>query len=175
MPLSQDYSARNESILDRESLHDYLSRLPAAQSASERHFLSHVLFEHYDNFISRFPWFERESFCYQFREVTAEWVEANVRCEYDLSQWNHLYDQPSNDPRRLPFAMKLKKTWPIEPVAFELESPEPNQPQAGVRLFPHHLIEGTHRINYLNRMMADGLISPRSHHRILVLTRAGQE
>jgi hypothetical protein len=170
MPLDEKYCAHYESLSDYECLEKYLSRLPAPRSNAETHFLSHVLFDHYSDFVARFPWFDDlVSWHYEFREVTAAWIQENVRCEYGLSQWDHLYDKFPPDP--LACLMREARTWPEEPVLFQIDDPALIQREIKLPLSSYHIVEGTHRIEYLRRMKADGIISPQSRHRLLVLSK----
>ncbi len=171
MPLSKIYRARFESLSDRESLEEYLARVPLPKSDAEGHFLAHVLFDHFDNFAGRFRWFDYLSWAYEFRDVSADWVKENVRCEHDLSQWDHLYDGAVKDGGSLPDVMQRMKTWPIPPVIFELTARLPARKEYEPTLFPYHLIEGTHRVNYLRRLLEDGTIDAQSRHRLLVLRK----
>jgi hypothetical protein len=171
MALDKKYFARQNGLSDHESLPDYVARLPKARSPAESHFLSHVLYEHARNFVGRFPWFARRSCRYEFKEATAAWIETNVQCEYDRSMWDHQYELPATHPAgRLPALMKQAKTWPTVPVIFEITDAVLHRQEYCLPLFPHHLIEGTRRMNFFRLMLADGTVSSESRHVLLKLT-----
>ena len=169
MPLDDFYEAWRESISDHESVEDYIKRVRPECLEAERHFFSHVLYDHFGNFVGRFPWFDLSHSVCEYREVSALWVQSNVRCEHDLSQWDHFYDGTPSMMNELPELMRQAGSWPIAPVIFQIEDATLLDAEVELPLYPFHLIEGTHRINYLNRMLTDGTIPPESLHRLLIV------
>lgn len=167
MPRSRNYRRRFESMSNHESWEAYSAGLKPFSTPAEEYFVRHVLFDHYDDFIRRFPWFQLESFAYAFSEFTADWIDSNVL--YDDNEpldWWYFHVE-SERPFPLCEYMRANHTWPTEPVIFDFGSRLVSLGSAPS--ITYHLIEGTHRISYLKRLLQKRSIRPNSIHRILTL------
>lgn len=107
---------------NNESWETYSARLRPFSTPAEEHFIKHVLFDHYDDFILRFPWFQLESFTYAFSEFTANWIDSNVLYDDNepLDWWYFQVDSKRSFP--LLEYMCANHTWPVEPVIFDFGS-----------------------------------------------------
>jgi len=170
--VEEKYRPHWESLSDHESLEMYLRRVCPNCHAAERHFFGHVLYDHFDNFEWRFPWFDPAMSEYCYHEATAGWIRENVRSEYDPYQWDFQYDGQADDveAHTLPDLMLKILTWPVEPVVLHIKDLHTIQSQQNIPLHPFHLVEGTRRLNFLFRMLEDETIPVHSKHRFVVVT-----
>src|SRR5262245_18947283 len=72
------------SITDKGTWEEYSSRLEIPNRAEEQHFFRHVIFEHFDDFTRRFPWFRTPDFDFAFEDWTAERIHREIR--YDAGE-----------------------------------------------------------------------------------------
>lgn len=162
-----------ESSSNNESWEAYSKRLNVTDKEEKRYFIRHVIFDHFSNFTGRFPWFSNDVFTYRFENWKADQIHETVKYDRgeELDFWyDHVKLNP--DPRlTLLKYMFDEKTWPTPVVIFDFsENPEVIQ-NLGDRITPIHLIEGTHRVSYLKKMLIMGLIDGKSKHKILVLRK----
>lgn len=157
------------SIFDSESWEEYCQRLDITTDSPARYFFHHVIFDHYDSFSSRFPWFNVNSFTFTFEYWSAESIHEKIKYDYgeELEFW---YQQVDRNDQRLTLLqfMVSNLTWPIPVVIFDFVGLKIDD-KFKKRLTEFHLIEGTHRVSYLKRLLCLGKIDPSSAHKILVL------
>lgn len=168
MPLPRKYRPHYESITDYESWEEYSGRIGPFATLAEEYFFKHVLFDHYDDFAGRFPWFKMKDFTYSFTAFTAEWIKNNVVHEDGEGvDYGFQIDSLPNDA--LVAYMRENHTWPVEPVIFDFRgSIVPKTPNSPT-ITACHLIEGTRRVSHLKRLLQNGVIRPDSKHRMLTM------
>ena len=169
MPLPPSYRRHFESIRDNESWETYSARLKPFSTQAEEYFVRHVLFDHYDDFICRFPWFQLEAFTCTFSQFTADWIDRNIFYDNNESVDWWYFHVDSEHPSTLLAYMLANQTWPIEPVAFDFGACAVRQGHTSSINTTYNLIEGTHRISYLKRLLQKRSIRPDSIHRMLTL------
>jgi hypothetical protein len=160
-----------KSISDNEVWEQYSVRLAITKEPAERYFFEHVIFEHYDDFIRRFPWFQFEDFNFGFENWTAEKIHGEVRYDTgeDIDFWYHHLE--SDKRFCLSAQMENTHTWPMPPAVFVFSNSFSLKDKAN--LTSVHLVEGTHRVSYLKKYLLNGFIAPQSQHQLLVLRNKG--
>ena len=139
-------------------LPENLSRFPNL----DPDFILQVCFEHPGRFDELLPEFDARLHSARRVPRTAGWVYENVRYENneDVDFWFDHFDSQlaSGQSQYEMFTHMIKHgTWPFPPVIVEagfavtIGAPK----RIG---YPYHLIEGTHRISYLRRMIQRGLV-----------------
>ena len=144
----------------------YVQRLGIPDEPALRHFLRQVIFDHFSSFNGRFPWFRLEDFDCSFEDWTANEIHLTVRYDrrQDVDFWySHI---GSGKPYALLRHMEASLTWRDPPVVFVF--PSESQWCADPKLAAVHLIEGTHRISYLKKLLIDGKVRGQTRHRLLV-------
>ncbi len=170
--ISRSYKRHFQSLSDNESWEEYYSRLKVTDEPNEKYFIKHVIFDHYEAFVDRFPWFEFNSVDYRLEAWKAEIIDKRVKYDNgkELDFWyDHLVSKP--DPRLTLLQFMIdESTWPLPIVLFDFSE---NLEFLSIRekLTQFHLIEGTHRVSYLKKMLIDGVISHESKHKVLVLRK----
>ena len=126
-------------------------------------FLLQICFEHPGRFNDLLPRFDPRRHVARRIRRTAGWVYDNVRYDdnQDLDFWFSHFDSQFSSGRsdyEIFTQMVEHGEWPFPPViidaAFALTL---GAPESIGR--PYHLVEGTHRVSYLRRMLQRGLIS----------------
>jgi hypothetical protein len=154
----------------------YVARIGNYAETIDHDFLTQICFEHGERFNQYFPGFDLEAHAIQRRHVTACEIQAKVRyddnerVDFWAAQFDH-YRQKSQPPGYLIFThMTTCGTWQFPPVI--IENAEGFADRLGEHSLgrPWHLIEGTHRVSYLNRMLELELIHPSSEHEIFWLS-----
>lgn len=152
----------------------YLSRIGEYAHRIDHRFLSEICYEHGQRFNDYFPDFNLDTHKIEIRSVTARQVQRYVR--YDENEpvtfWAEQFDQfRAKAHYRYPIFehMIRNRTWPFPPVV--IDNTNGFATSLGMRALgsPWHLVEGTHRVSYLNRMLELGLITPSSQHEIFWL------
>ena len=157
----------------RESWEAYAERLTISDSPEKRYFYQHVVFDHYGDFTRRFQWFRVKDFDFYFENWTAERIHREIRFDEgrgrELDLWyKHVEDGWGKAGlSSLLHNMEENHTWPLPPVVFEF--PKIFSAEGRVKLTPVHLIEGTHRVSYLKKILLNAWIKNESEHRLLVL------
>lgn len=125
-------------------------------------FILQICFEHPARFDALFPGFEPSR--HEARRVrrTAGWVYENVRYDdnQDIDFWfSHFDSQFSSRQRECEIFTHMvnEGEWPFPPVIIEAAF---GATLGATRLGkPYHLIEGTHRVSYLRRMVQLRLVT----------------
>lgn len=178
--LSPELRPTSFDTFQQESWEAYKARLNLPDDAARLQFFRQVVFDHFEHHNQRYPGFEINSYDFQMEGLTAAEVKAQVRffgnTAQDLIDWGVQFDEYEERQRRgspsrrryLVFEeMWAKKTFPFPPIL--LDSTDLVDEAQCVYGHPFHLIEGTHRVGYLLRMLERRLISPESMHCFVVL------
>ncbi len=151
----------------------YLIQVGDFAETIDRDFLSSICLEHFDRFNRCFPEFDINKHRVERVSFTAEQIYSEVRYDDNkpLDFWYFQVDDYLNGTSRLtypPLEYCLKnRTWSFSPVvidhAFGCEL-------GGCRLgHPYHLIEGTHRVSFINRLLELNIIDASSTHEMLII------
>lgn len=140
----------------------------------DRVFLSQICYEHGERFNRYFPKFDISKHNIQRQLVTALDIQTCVSYDQNLPviDWAEQFDEyrQSGSCRYINFEHMISKlTWPFPPVIINNANGFAESLSSYSLGKPWHLVEGTHRVSYLNRMLELGLIEPSSKHEIIWL------
>ncbi len=138
----------------------------------DKYFITQICHDHRDKFNREFPNFDIETHKIVRITLSAEEIYNTVRDEVGkINYFYHLIDQYIDGKRC--FSNQLlkdcwnNKTFPFPPVITDTLS---GKNFGGRNLgSPFHLIEGNHRVSYINRMYKLGLIKGDSKHEFILL------
>lgn len=126
-------------------------------------FIVQICFEHPRRFNNLLPQFDVRRHTARRIQQTAGLVYGNVRYDdnEDIDFWFDHFDSQLCS-RRSDYEifnhMVKHGEWPFPPVIVEATFAETLGASEGIGR-PYHLIEGTHRVSYLRRMIQRGLVS----------------
>lgn len=151
----------------------YLEKVGPYAKSIDRDFLSQICLEHFDRFDDYFPGFniDRHRVCRE--KLTTRAIYDSVR--YDkgerLDFWYFQMDDYLAGISKLQYPQlehcAENGTWSFPPVLIEKTFGESLGPyELGG---PLHLIEGTHRVSFINRLYELGKIGAEKEHEVLVV------
>lgn len=161
--------------LEDEEWLKYLSRIGDYAQILDHRFLSEMCYEHGRRFNDYFPGFDLNVHKIKTRLVTASETREFVRYDYNepATFWALQFDNYRAKPqpfKYLIFEHMIKNgTWPFPPVIIDNSNGFAGNLSKRSLGLPWHLIEGTHRVSYLNRMLELNLVAPASEHEIFWL------
>lgn len=150
---------------------DFLSRIGNYADILDHDFLSQICFEHSERFDSYFPNFDINKNKIIRIKKTAFEIYNEVRYDNNrkIDFWYFQIDEYFKNLNRNDYIV-LKylienRTWNFPPVIIKSELAN----KLGNKNFgePIHLIEGTHRISFLNRLYELKIVKPNSKHVLL--------
>lgn len=159
------------STFDREDWSQYRERLNLPEEEAVSEFYRQVVYDHFDHFNEHYPDFKIDEYDIVIRLMSAR--NANDQIRFFRGEivdfWETQYDEfeKTNHEYIIFQTMSKARTFPFPPIIVDPK-----------RLYgigwrecgrPLHLIEGTHRVSYLRRMLARGLITPDSVHKFVLL------
>ncbi|NTW01477.1 MAG: hypothetical protein HGA19_09225 [Oscillochloris sp.] len=161
--------------LQDDDWNSYVSRIGDHVQTIDHEFLTQICFEHGERFDRYFPRFDLEIHAIQRRRVTASEIRDHVR--YDDNEtvdfWAFQFDRYRTERQPHDYMvfkhMSTSGTWPFPPVIIDNSVGFADSLSKRSLGRPWHLIEGTHRVSYLNRMLELDLIAPSSEHEIIWL------
>jgi len=158
----------------KESWDEYCLRLRLPADEATRQFYRQVVYDHFDHFNHHYPSFKIEDYTLAIRSLSASEAAEKIRTFGDqrMIKWCRQFDEFEKTNNRYPVfrSMAEKLTFPFPPVLIEPSGLlHPNRSYGR----PFHLIEGTHRVSYLNRMLERGMIPPDSPHAFVCLEPGG--
>ena len=151
----------------------YLSQLGGYAEKFDREFLRQVPYDHFDTFNEWFPWFDVDQAETGRLVLTAAEVRDLVRYfdNEPMNWWHKQFDSfwETNYPYEVFQEMIKLRTWPFVPILLANPDGDLGSPVRGRGGCPFHLIEGTHRVSYLTRMLELGLVQEDSAHEVVVV------
>lgn len=169
LPEKWKYFGAND--LSREAWSDYWARQDFANDEATREFVRQVIYDHFDHFNEHYPNFEFGDYHFCIESWTARRAYNDIRFFQNatMDDWGLQFDQfEEMDFDYMIFReMKANRTFPFPPVVIDSCRLE----DEGWRVYgrPYHLIEGTHRVSYLRRMLDRALVAGDSWHSFVVL------
>ena len=155
---------------EKETWEVYCSRLALPQEEALRQFYRQVVYDHFDHFNERYPSIELNDYQLSVCKMTAAEAVASIRFfgNREMTMWCWQYDEfeRKNQDYFVFRDMRENRTAPFPPVLINATKLEHDCYIYGR---PLHLIEGTHRVSYLIRMLQRKLILPNSVHDFVVL------
>jgi hypothetical protein len=156
---------------EKEPWESYCSRLALPDSEGARQFFRQIPYDHFDHFNERYPDFEIGEYDLSIVRLTADEAAAKIRFfgNREMRMWCWQYDEFERKNQNYPVFRFMAKngTYSFPPVVID---PKNLRHDSYVYGKPLHLIEGTHRLSYLIRMLERGLILPESVHNFVFVT-----
>ncbi|ADE13441.1 hypothetical protein Nhal_0238 [Nitrosococcus halophilus Nc 4] len=136
-------------------------------------FISQICFEHPTRFDSFFPGFNPQEHTALRTERSASWIKGNIRYDNDddLRFWFKQFDdfRSAGKGSKVFEYMIEHRNWSFPPVIVEWRfAQELGAPSYVGR--PYYLVEGTHRVSYLLRMLELGLVKETDSYQLIVIT-----
>ncbi|MDH4906116.1 hypothetical protein ACWA5G_00180 [Xanthomonas axonopodis pv. ricini] len=156
---------------EKESWDDYRARLVLPDHEAILEFYRQVVYDHFDHFNEHYPALELEEYEFSVEYMTAQEAYDQIKFFFNesMTDWGSQYDyfKARNQDYVIYQRMSRDLTPPFPPVLIESTLLIDN----GWRVYGRdiHLIEGTHRVSYLRRMLELGEISPHSSHKFVVM------
>mgnify|MGYP000689851301 CR=1 FL=1 len=156
---------------DREDWSQYRERLNLPEEEALSEFYRQVVYDHFDDFNEHYPDFRIDEYDITVRFMSAQ--EANDQIRFlggeTLDSWGMQYDEfeKTNHEYIIFQTMSKSRTFPFPPIIVDPRRLNGIGWRECGR--PLHLIEGTHRVSYLRRMLARGLVTPDSVHKFVLL------
>ena len=156
---------------EKEEWEQYRGRLALPDHEATLEFYRQVVYDHFEHFNEHYPDFELGDYTLAIEFLTAK--QAYDQVKYFLNKpmvdWGEQYDEfkARNYPYIVYQQMASARTPPFPPVLVQSTTLVDN----GWRVYGRdlHLVEGTHRVGYLRRMLELGEIEPESLHKFVVL------
>lgn len=173
--LPETLKPKNFGTFSQESWENYRIRLQLPQDDATLQFFRQVPFDHFTHFNEHYPDFVLAEYQIELMLLTAQ--EANDQIRFfrgeTLDEWGKQYDEfeRRNFDYIIYQKMSSTRTFPFPPIlliASRLSGT--GWRECGK---PLHLVEGTHRVSYLRRMLARGLVTPESVHEFVLLRPSG--
>jgi len=156
---------------EKEPWESYCSRLALPDIEGVRQFFRQIPYDHFDHFNERYPDFEIGEYDLSIVPLTAYEAAAKIRFfgNREMRMWCWQYDEFERKNQNYPVFrfMAENGTPPFPPVVIDAKNLRHDYYIYGE---PLHLIEGTHRLSYLIRMLERGLILPESVHDFVFVT-----
>ncbi|MFZ2890646.1 hypothetical protein [Sulfuricurvum sp.] len=154
----------NFGTFEIEDWEEYRQRLSIPEEGAEKEFYRQVVYDHFDYFNERFPYFDIEQHSLSFIELNISEINQQIKSfrnsNEELKQWGLQYDdfEKRNWQHSMIFTyMSKNHKPPFPPVIMDTKNIDDNCWREYGR--PYHLVEGTHRVSYLFRMAERGIIS----------------
>lgn len=155
----------------KEPWEDFRKRLDLPNDYAIEQFYRQVVYDHFDHFNDHYPDFELSDYEIGIECLTAQ--EANERIRFfgnkEMDKWGQQYDSFEQRNQGYVIYQKMSKslTPPFPPILIDSSL----LVDSGWRVYgrPLHLVEGTHRVSYLRRMLERGIIASESRHQFVVL------
>lgn len=155
---------------EKETWETYCIRLGLPDDEALRQFYRQVVYDHFDHFNDHYPNFELDDYTFSICSMTASEAVLQIRFfgnrEMRMWCWQYDYFERKNQNYSVFRAMSENGTAPFPPILIDSSKLEHDYYLYGR---PFHLIEGTHRVSYLIRMLERGLIFPNSLHSFVLL------
>ncbi|MBB3228182.1 hypothetical protein FHW69_002817 [Luteibacter sp. Sphag1AF] len=156
---------------EQEAWEDYRDRLSLPADEAVLEFYRQVVYDHFDHFNEHYPQLDLDDYALSIEYVTAQEASESIRYFHNqpMTEWGWQYDQFKSRNQNYMIYQRMAKdlTPPFPPVVVATESLADD----GWRVYGRdlHLIEGTHRLSYLGRMLELGEILPTSLHKFVLL------
>jgi len=155
----------------KEAWVDYRSRLSLPDHKATLEFYRQVVYDHFDNFNAHYPDFDLSVYRFSVEYMTAEESYNQIKFfnNKPVTEWGVQYDEFKRRNQDYVIYQRMSEdlTWPFPPILIQSTA----LVDSGWRIYGRdiHLIEGTHRVGYLRRMLELGEIMPESVHTFVML------
>lgn len=178
--LSPDSRPIEFGTLQQELWDEYKSRLKLPDDGAIVEFYRQVVFDHFDHHNKHYPNFEIADYDLQIIQLRAGDLRDQVRyfgnSIEEVASWGAQFDEfeereKRGNPKRFRYfiyeEMTKNLTFPFPPVLLDSTGLEDLRGLVYGR--PLHLVEGTHRVGFLLRMLERGLVASESLHDFVLL------
>lgn len=160
--------------MEVESWEHYRARLGLPDDEPVLEFYRQVVYDHFDHFNLHYPKFSLRSYDFSLEHMSAR--DAYDRIKFfnnkPMEMWDKQYDWFKRENHEYMIFQRMARdlTPPFPPILIESSL----LVDEGWRIYGRdlHLIEGTHRVGYLRRMLELGEIADESTHKFVVLRPA---
>ncbi|MBZ4039101.1 hypothetical protein [Novilysobacter selenitireducens] len=169
--LSNDLKPIGFNTWEKEEWEQYRTRLELPDHEATLEFYRQVVYDHFEHFNEHYPDFVLEAYDFFIEYMTAQEAYEQIKYFLDkpMTDWGTQYDhfKTRNQDYLIYQRMSKDLTPPFPPVLIHSTLLIDD----GWRVYGReiHLIEGTHRVSYLRRMLELGEIAPDSIHKFVVL------
>ncbi|AKK66275.1 hypothetical protein ISN35_07115 [Xanthomonas translucens pv. undulosa] len=169
--LSQNLKPIGFDTWEKESWDDYRIRLALPDDEATLEFYRQVFYDHFEHFNNHYPGFDLNVYDIGIEYLTAKEAYDRIKFFHNkpMTDWGTQYDYfKAQDQDYLIYQrMSQDLTPPFPPILIQSTLLIDN----GWRVYGRdiHLIEGTHRVSYLRRMLELGEVLPKSAHKFVVL------
>lgn len=139
-------------------------------------FLTQICVDHFERFNNYFPHFDIEKCRISRIKLSASIIYNKIRYDDNekLDFWYIQFDTYNNEldedeDKCLFNYMITQGTWPIPPVIIDNKNSLCNKLGFSNAGKAYHLVEGTHRVSYLNRMFEKKLVNINSEHELIMI------
>jgi hypothetical protein len=137
-------------------------------------FILQVCFEHPKRFDQSFPGFDADKHAAIRANRSVQWVHDNVRYDNNtqIDFWYTQFDQclaTGKTQSKVLTHMVTNGNWPFPPVIIEASFAETIGGSKNLGT-PYHLVEGTHRVSYMRRMLQRGMVQSEALVEVIELT-----
>jgi hypothetical protein len=151
----------------------YLKDLGEYAERFDHQFLRQVPYDHFDHFNEHYPWFDIDELETSRTVLTAKQIYKKIRyfnnlpLDFWYKQFDGFLDEP---PKYIVFQSMLeRRTWSFPPIVMQNKHERCSGRCSWEYGAPLLLIEGTHRISYLCRMLEREMVAPDSKHELVLL------
>ncbi len=170
--LSRDIKPFGFNTWEKEEWEDYRKRLDLPDDEATLEFYRQVVYDHFEHFNEHYPKFHLSDYSLATKYLTAQEAYDKIRFFGNkiVDMWNEQYDyfKGLDQPYLIYQGMSKNLTPPFPPILIESSLLFDNSWRVYGR--DTHLIEGTHRVSYLRRMMDLDEVAASSRHKFVILT-----
>lgn len=169
--LSQDLKPIGFDTWEKEGWDDYRARLKLSDDEATLEFYRQVVYDHFEHFNHHYPDFDFGAYDLCIEYLTAREAYDRIKFFHNkpMTDWGPQYDyfKMQNQDYLVYQRMSKDLTPPFPPVLIQSAL----LADSGWRIYGRdiHLIEGTHRVGYLRRMLELGEILPESTHKFVMI------
>ncbi|MEK8034200.1 hypothetical protein AACH06_25520 [Ideonella sp. DXS29W] len=169
--LSESLKPIGFGTFEQEPWEDFRARLSIPADGPASQFYRQVVYDHFVHFNEHYPDFVLSDYEFKDLLLTAQQARDQIRFFRGdtLDNWGMQYDEfeARNHDYVIYQSMAKAKTFPFPPILLDAS----RLSGTGWRECgkPLHLVEGTHRVSYLRRMLARQIVTPDSKHSFVLL------
>ena len=169
--LSQTIKPIGFNTWEKESWDEYRTRLALPNHEATLEFYRQVVYDHFDHFNDHYPDFDLDNYEMSIEYLTAKDAYDQIKFFHNepMTFWDTQYDhfKDQNQDYLIYQRMSQDLTPPFPPILIQSTFLVDDSWRIYGRDI--HLIEGTHRVGYLRRMLELREILPESTHKFVLL------
>ena len=162
---------------EKEEWDEYRSRVPLPDDEAIQEFFRQVVYDHFDHFNAHYPDFDIGDYAFHVEHLTAQNAYDDIKFFHNkpLTEWSLQYDEfkSRNQDYLIYQRMSVDLTPPFPPILIQSNLLVDKDWRVYGRDL--HLVEGTHRVSYLRRMLELEEIQANSLHKFVVLRPSAED